>query len=42
MAIKPAYHKMLWSKKLPNGEKFEMTDKISETYLYHSSRLGEY
>jgi hypothetical protein len=37
-----SYHKMLWSKKLPNGENFELTDKKSEVYLYHSSGLGEY
>ena len=37
-----SYHKMLWSKKLPNGEKFELTDKKSGVYLYHSSGLGEY
>lgn len=36
------YHKMLWSKKLPNGELFELTDKKSGTYLYHKSGLGEY
>lgn len=37
-----SYHKMLWSKKLPNGEIFELTDKKSGVYLYHNSRLGEY
>lgn len=37
-----SYHKMLWSKKLPNGENFELTDKKSGTYLYHNSGLGEY
>jgi len=37
-----SYHKMLWSKKLPNGENFELTDKKSGTYLYHKSGLGEY
>lgn len=37
-----SYHKMLWSKKLPNGEIFELTDKKSGTYLYHNSGLGEY
>lgn len=36
------YHKMLWSKKLPNGEIFELTDKKSGAYLFHSSELGEY
>ncbi|MFM7156681.1 MAG: DUF6994 family protein [Bacteroidota bacterium] len=37
-----SYHKILWSKKLPNGESFLLTDKRSGTYLYHKSRLGEY
>ncbi len=29
-----SYHRMLWSKKLPNGELFELTDKKGGTYLY--------
>ena len=37
-----SYHKMLWSKKLPNGKLFELTDKKSGTYLYHKSEFGEY
>lgn len=37
-----SYHKMLWSKKLPNGEYFELTDKKSGAYLYHKSVLGEF
>lgn len=37
-----SYHKMLWSKKLPNGENFELTDNKGGAYLYHKSRLGEY
>lgn len=37
-----SYHKLLWSKKLPNGEILELTDKKSGTYLYHKSGLGEY
>lgn len=37
-----SYHKMLWSKNLPTGEKFEMTDKKSGVYLYHISGLGEF
>jgi hypothetical protein len=36
------YHKILWSKSLPNGEHFELTDNKSGTYLYHKSGLGEY
>ena len=37
-----AYHKFLWNKPLPNGERFELTDKKSGTYLYHKSGLGEF
>lgn len=37
-----SYHKMLWSKKLPNEEYFELTDKKSGAYLYHKSVLGEF
>ena len=37
-----SYHKLLWSKNLPNGEKFELTDKKSGVYLYHNSGLGEF
>jgi hypothetical protein len=37
-----SYHKMLWSKKLPNGELFELTYKKGGIYLYHKSGLGEY
>lgn len=37
-----SYHRMLWSKKLPNGENFELTDKKSGAYLYHYSGRGEY
>lgn len=36
------YHKILWNKTLPNGTKFELTDKKSGTYLYHYSELGEF
>lgn len=37
-----SYHKLLWSKQLPNGEYFELTDKKRGAYLFHKSRLGEY
>jgi len=37
-----SYHKMLWSKKLPSGELFELTDTKGGTYLHHKSGLGEY
>lgn len=37
-----SYHKILWSKKLPNGECFTLTDKKGGSYLYHKSGLGEF
>ncbi len=37
-----SYHKLLWSKPLPDGQIFELTNKISGAYLYHKSELGEY
>ena len=36
------YHKLLWSKPLPNGEVFDLTDTRPGTYLYHRSILGEF
>ena len=36
------YHKHLWSKPLPNGQTFELTNNKSGIYLYHNSGLGEY
>jgi hypothetical protein len=36
------YHKTLWSKKLPNGKDFILTDTVDNVYLYHKSELGEY
>lgn len=36
------YHKLLWSKPLPNGKLFELTNNKSSVYLYHNSELGEY
>jgi hypothetical protein len=35
------YHKMLWSKPLPNGKTFELNDK-NGFYLYHNSDIGEF
>lgn len=35
------YHKTLWSKPLPNGQIFELSDK-NKVYLYHQSHLGEF
>ncbi|MDR2382681.1 MAG: hypothetical protein LBD76_02220 [Prevotellaceae bacterium] len=36
------YHKILWSKSLPNGKDFELSDKQHGVYLYHKSDLGEF
>ena len=36
------YHKFLWSKKLPNGKNFILTDEMDGIYLFHKSDLGEY
>lgn len=36
------YHKLLWSKPLPNGTMFQLVDTKPGAYLYHHSRLGEY
>lgn len=36
------YHKILWSKPLPNGNIFELLDNRPGDYLYHSSELGEF
>ncbi len=34
------YHKILWSKFLPNGELFTLEDSNPKTYLYHEFNLG--
>lgn len=36
------YHKLLWSKPLPNGQLFELDDTSPIYYLKHSSDLGEF
>jgi len=36
------YHKILWSKLLPNGKLFELTDEKKGEYLYHNTDLGEF
>ena len=36
------YHKILWSKPLPCGKEFELSDIKVGTYLYHESELGEF
>ena len=35
------YHKILWSKPLPNGHFFELSDTKKGVYLYHKSELTE-
>jgi hypothetical protein len=34
------YHKILWSKRLPNGEMFNLVDTFPKGYLYYQSSLG--
>jgi hypothetical protein len=36
------YHKILWSKPLPNGKTFNLCDNKNGVYLYHKSELGEF
>jgi len=36
------YHKLLWSKPLPNGRLFELYDDKDGIYLYHKSESGEF
>ena len=36
------YHKLLWSKRLPSGELFELDDTTPGNYLYHRSAVGEF
>lgn len=36
------YHKILWSKPLPNGKLLELRDNKSGAYLYHESELGKF
>ncbi|MDV0442810.1 DUF6994 family protein [Methanorbis rubei] len=36
------YHKILWSKPLPNGKHFELSDNKNGIYLHHKSELGEF
>ena len=37
-----SYHKLLWSKPLPNGKLFILDDTKSGVYLHHKSSLGEF
>lgn len=36
------YHKHLWSKALPGGAAFDLSDSKEKCYLYHHSDLGEF
>ena len=36
------YHKLLWSKPLPNGFDFNLADTTTKVYLHHKSELGEF
>jgi hypothetical protein len=36
------YHKILWSRPLPNGETFDLIDTKNGSYLYHNSEQGEF
>ncbi|MBI1377790.1 MAG: hypothetical protein GC157_09960 [Frankiales bacterium] len=36
------YHQILWSRPLPNGVVFELSDTIPDAYLHHSSTVGEH
>lgn len=36
------YHRRLWSKPLPSGECFDLSDTAPGVYLHHSSSLGKF
>ena len=36
------YHRQLWSRPLPNGHPFTLTDARPGAYLHHASTLGTY
>ncbi|HQF36866.1 MAG TPA: hypothetical protein PLL26_04480 [Candidatus Dojkabacteria bacterium] len=36
------YHKRLWSKPLPSGKIFDLSNDKSNVYLYHKSEIGEF
>lgn len=36
------YHKTLWSKSLPNGTSFDLSNERPGDYLYHKSEKGEF
>jgi hypothetical protein len=37
-----SYHRLLWSKPLPSGEFFDLSDTTRGVYLHHGSALGEF
>lgn len=37
-----AYHKLLWSKPLPSGSSFDLSDSTPGIYLHHRSALGDF
>ena len=37
-----SYHKVLWSRDLPSGVRFELSDSVPGSYLHHKSSLGEF
>ena len=36
------YHKLLWSKPLPNGKIFSLTNEHKGAYLHYKSEQGEF
>jgi hypothetical protein len=36
------YHRLLWSKRLPSGPLFDLSDAYPDGYLHHRSELGEF
>ena len=36
------YHRLLWSKALPGGARFDLNDTKRGAYLHHCSQLGEF
>lgn len=36
------YHRLLWSKPLPGGARFDLDDTRPGAYLYHRSQVGEF
>ena len=36
------FHRLLWSKSLPNGKRFDLLDTMPRVYLHHKSDLGEF